>query len=86
MSTPIKSYSQLKIGDYYEDCAYHPCICTHISEADDEVQGISLVDGSYPRACSVTHCDLHLLSLEEAISWKLKGPPEGGVPEKKRWW
>jgi hypothetical protein len=48
MPIPIKAYSQIKIGDIYEDCGFHPCLCVKIDEEDDEVQGISLVDGSYP--------------------------------------
>jgi hypothetical protein len=50
VTIPIKSYDQIKPGDYYEDCGYHPCICVSVNAEDDEILGISLVDGSYPAA------------------------------------
>jgi hypothetical protein len=86
MPIPIKIYAEIKLGDYYEDCAYHPCICMHINAEADEILGISLVDGSYPRACSITHCGVQKLTLEEALKWKLFGPENGVVREEKRWW
>lgn len=86
MPKRLESYKQIGPGDFFEDCAYHPCICVSVNAEDDEILGISLVDGSYPRACSVKHCGLQLLSLEEVMIWKLNGPAEGDVPKNKRWW
>lgn len=86
MPEPLLSYKDIQPGDCYEDCAYHPCLCTQVNPGDDEILGISLVDGSFPRACSITHCRPKLLTLEEAITWKLKGPPEHNISEDKRWW
>jgi hypothetical protein len=60
------------IGDFYEDCAYHPCLCTYSN--GDDIEGISLVDGSIPRSCSLKHCGIKKLTTEEAIRWRLKGP------------
>jgi hypothetical protein len=57
-------------GDIYEDCAYHPVLCTYISYADDEVMGISLVDGTAPRSCSLRHCGVRKLSLAEAVEMR----------------
>jgi hypothetical protein len=40
------------------------------------VEGISLVDGSYPRNCGVPQCGVRKLTFEEAVTWKFFGPPE----------
>lgn len=53
-------------GMIYEDCAFHPVLCTHVHD-DDSVSGISLIDGSFPRNCSLIHCGIVLLSIEDAI-------------------
>lgn len=56
-------------GDFYEDCDYHPVLCT---EADgDDIAGISLIDGSAPRSCSIEHCGVKRLSREEAVKLHL---------------
>jgi hypothetical protein len=86
MPHQIKTSSELRPGDFYEDCAYHPCVCVSVDPADDEVRGISLVDGSFPRACSFQHCGVRQLTLEEAIRWKLHGPADVEVEAAHRWW
>jgi hypothetical protein len=74
MPIPIQDAGELRPGDFYEDCAYHPCHCTSI---DTEcVEGISLVDGSFPRQCSVPQCGVRKLTFEEAIQWRFHGPPD----------
>lgn len=85
MPKQIRSELDIQVGDFYEDCGYHPCLCTSVSE-DDEVTGISLVDGSSPRSCSPHHCGLRLLTVKEAIYWKFNGPPDEIIDEKHRWW
>lgn len=67
--------SQFAPGDIYEDCAEHPCLCIGVSEEDDEIWGISLIDGSYPRACSLAHCGVEKLTPQEA--WDRKKSIEG---------
>lgn len=57
-------------GDLYEDVFSHPCLCVGVSEAADEVWGISLIDGSQPRSCSLAHNDIRKISVAEA--WELK--------------
>jgi len=44
---------QIKPGDIYEDCSFHPVLCTF--NDGDEIQGISLIDATAPRACSIGH-------------------------------
>ena len=53
-------------GMIYEDCAFHPVLCVEV-HSDDSVSGISLIDGSYPRNCSLTSCGIVSLSVEEAV-------------------
>ena len=37
----------LEVGDIYEDCAYHPVLCVSVDYEQDDVSGISLLDGTY---------------------------------------
>lgn len=88
MPTPIQSEKDIRIGDFYEDCAYHLCLCIAVGPEGDEdgVEGISLVDGSFPRSCSARHCGLRLITAEEAILWKFSGPPGEKLKPKDQWW
>ncbi len=52
-------------GDIYEDCNFHPVLC--VSRDGDEVQGISLIDGSRPRACSLSHCGVVKLDIASVV-------------------
>ena len=80
----------LKPGDIYEDCAFHPVLCLGVDYKNDEIWGISLIDGTYPRSCSLLRCGVRKLGLQEAWTSKLRGPavPEGrkAIPASKRWW
>src|SRR6266571_4712103 len=60
---------EIKVGDIYEDCAYHPVLCT-LAEGDD-LEGYSLLDGSFPRGCSIIHCGPFKLSPKH-IAFKIK--------------
>jgi hypothetical protein len=53
------------VGGLYEDCSYHPCLCTYI--VGDTVEGVSLIDGSAPRSCSLADCDPTVLMTHEAV-------------------
>jgi hypothetical protein len=61
---------QFTVGCIYEDCAFHPVFCTNVSYEDDELTGISLIDGSAPRSCSMKHCGPELLTAEQAVRIK----------------
>lgn len=52
-------------GAIYEDCSYHPVLCTEID--GDDVAGISLIDGSEPRSCSIKHCAVRVMTTEEIV-------------------
>ena len=56
---------ELGVGRIYEDCAFHAVLCTAFD--GDDLVGISLIDGSYPRSCSVAHCGPVPLTLEQAV-------------------
>jgi hypothetical protein len=62
-------HSEITVGNIYEQCAYHPVLCTFKEEADDEMGGISLIDGQF-RSCSVLHCGPEPLSLSQALEIK----------------
>ena len=55
------------VGLLYEDCAYHPVLCTGYSPQEADLQGISLIDGSSPRSCSIEHCGPVPLTLPQAV-------------------
>jgi hypothetical protein len=81
---------RLKPGDLYEDCAYHPVLCLGVNYKSDEIWGVSLVDGSYPRACSLLHCGVRKLTAGEAWRIKVKGPRDPKTRDRigpdRRWW
>lgn len=81
---------RLEPGDLYEDCAYHPVLCLGVNYKSDEIWGVSLVDGSYPRACSLLHCGVRKLTAREAWTIKMKGPGDRKARERiapdRRWW
>lgn len=58
-------------GEFYEDCRYHPMLCIQPSPpGDDELVGISLVDGAIG-ACSEDHCGVARMTVDEAIERKV---------------
>lgn len=87
MAKRITKATDLKPGDYYEDCSYHPCICMSVNPGEREVTifGISLVDGSTPRSCSLPGCAVRKLTLDEAMVWKFFGPADYELPDSKKW-
>ncbi|MEV4128063.1 hypothetical protein [Nocardia sp. NPDC049707] len=60
-------------GDIYEDCHFHPVLCTHINDGD-EIGGISLIDATSPRACSLSHCAVIKLSIDDVIAARADWP------------
>ena len=86
----VKAELQLSPGDLYEDCSFHPVVCVEVDYDRDEIFGISLIDGSYVRSCSLRFCGVRKLTIKEA--WKIRryGPPEpqdqDRIPSEKRWW
>ncbi|PZS26637.1 MAG: hypothetical protein DLM59_17930 [Pseudonocardiales bacterium] len=63
---------EIRPGDIYEDCAFHPVLCTHVG--DDEIQGISLIDATGPRSCSTKHCGVFKLSIADVRAARADWP------------
>jgi hypothetical protein len=61
----------IRVGDIYEDCSFHPVLCTEI---DDDgwvvLSGISLIDGSFPRSCDGQYCWPIRIPVEEVMTIK----------------
>jgi hypothetical protein len=85
MPTRISQPGELLPGELYEDCRFHPCLCTEGNSPEDldGVWGISLVDGT-PSGCSLSNCAIRKLTVEEAVHWKYHGPRDHVVDD--RWW
>lgn len=81
----------LKPGDIYESCNYHPVMCMSVDYTQDEIWGISLIDGKWPMSCSLVHCGIRKLSPQQAWEIKMSGPadPEARrniIRQKRQWW
>jgi hypothetical protein len=80
----------IRVGDIFEDCAFHPVLCLGADYQGDTLWGISLIDGTYPRSCSFIHCGVCKLSLEEAWNIKKSGPSDEAaaslIDPDRRWW
>ena len=87
MPQRVSEPGELRAGDLFEDCRYHPCLCIEAGERDDPsgVWGISLVDGS-PSGCCIWNCGLRKLTVDEAVRWKYHGPPDVELLPESRWW
>jgi hypothetical protein len=92
LSVPRKpaSIHDISVGSFYEDCAFHPCLCIAVWPEHGSIRGISLVDGSFPRGCDIDRCGIRILTAEEAITWRLYGPqdvpPEIEFCDEDKWW
>ncbi|WP_457444260.1 hypothetical protein [Roseateles sp. P5_E4] len=80
----------LAVGDVYEDCAWHPVLCVAVSYEEDDITGISLIDGTYPRSCSLRHCGIRKLTVQEAWEIRRSGPNDPAAREaispERKWW
>ena len=85
MPTRLHKPGQLRVGEFYEDCAFHPCLCVSVEAAGVLIEGVSLVSGSISR-CNIRHCGLRKLSPDEAIAWRLSGPGDVEIEPESRWW
>ncbi|MEU3917841.1 hypothetical protein [Streptomyces sp. NPDC029004] len=62
----------IQVGDVYEDCSFHPVLCTEIIDEGGAValRGISLIDGSFPRSCDGRHCGPIRIPVEGVMAIK----------------
>ena len=56
-----------KVGDIFEGCSYHPIFCTLVEKKERCVSGISLLDGSQSVSCSLDHCGVVPLTIEDVL-------------------
>jgi hypothetical protein len=59
----VRRRRKIRVGDIYEDCAYHPVLC--LESQGDDIAGISLLDYSEPRSCSIKHCGVFVMTPEQ---------------------
>ncbi len=85
MPTRISQPGSLQVGQFFESCSFQPCVCSSVDESGVHVEGISLVNGQI-LSCNVNHCGLRLLSPEEAVAWRLSGPPDVDLTKDEQWW
>jgi hypothetical protein len=75
-------------GKIYLDREFHPCLCVDTSKF--HLWGVSLVDGSMPRACDLRDGSVRALSAAEAYLIRTAGPKAAGIqvdiPVDMRWW
>ena len=80
----------IRPGDIYESCSYEPVLCLGANYQADEIWGISLIDGRQPCACSLLHCGVRKLTLQEAWQIKVAGPSSEEIRQsikpESRWW
>lgn len=74
----------IRPGDVFEDCRYHPCYCYDVADDGASVFGISLLDGSTWQ-CGIVSCRVRKLTPAEAWRWKSEGPPPEDLPPEERW-
>ena len=82
-------HSKIKPGDIYEACNCHPVLCTEVSYKDDQIFGISLIDGHVGNGCSLHSCGVIKLTVDQAMKIKTKGPAEIWKKDfrpKDMWW
>jgi hypothetical protein len=86
----VREHLGLSVGDIYEDCSCHPVLCVSLDDKQDDISGISLIDGTYPRSCSLRHCGVRKLTVEEAWEIRRRGPADPElrkkIPPERRWW
>jgi hypothetical protein len=63
---------EIRPGDIYEDCSFHPVLCTF--NDGDQIQGISLIDATMPRACSIGYCAVIKLCIDDVIAARADWP------------
>jgi hypothetical protein len=88
----IKAHKKLSIkpGDIFESCSYHPVLCIGVDYKNDNIWGVSLINGQYPMSCSLLHCGVKKLTPKQAWLIKVTGPVDVEVRESfspdNRWW
>ncbi len=79
---------KLERGDYYEDCASQPVVCTEADYSQDLIFGISLLTGTLG-SCSIVNCGVRKLSpdeaLDRAVNWEQWATERGLEPDRAKY-
>ncbi|MFE4575975.1 hypothetical protein [Streptomyces chartreusis] len=66
--TDPRNPAGIRVGDIYEDCSFHPVLCTEIDDDGGVVlSGISLIDSTYPRSCDAQYCAPIRITIEDVM-------------------
>ncbi|MEV7340625.1 hypothetical protein [Streptomyces sp. NPDC093544] len=69
--TDPRNPAGIRVGDIYEDCSFHPVLCTEIDNDGGVVlSGISLIDGTFPRSCDAQFCAPIRIQVEDVMAIK----------------
>jgi hypothetical protein len=69
--TDPRNPAGIRVGDIYEDCSFHPVLCTEIDDDGAVVlSGISLIDGTFPRSCDAQYCAPVRIPVEDVMAIK----------------
>jgi hypothetical protein len=79
MPEQARQPGDIRPGDVFEDCRYHPCFCYDVGDDGTHVFGISLIDGTTWQ-CHIIGCAVRKLTPAEAWRWKSEGPPAKDLP------
>jgi len=86
----VKAELQLAPGDIYENCFFHPAMCVEVNYDEDSISGVSMIDGSYPRNCSLRFCGVRKLTVAEAWEIRQHGPLDEEdrqrISSERKWW
>ena len=74
-------------GDFYEDCASQPVLCTEVNDAEGWIAVISLLTGTVD-SCSIENCGVRKLSrdeaLDRAVGWEQWAAERGPEPDRSK--
>ena len=51
MAERINSEGKIQVGDFFESCSFHPCLCIEVDEGGVNIEGIS-----FRRTCTNLQC------------------------------
>ena len=71
-STVEEEMPNIQIGEFYEDCRYHPMLC--LGKDGEDLTGLDLIDGTEGWGCSERHCGVIRLTIQEAALRKSAWP------------
>jgi hypothetical protein len=75
---------RIRVGELYEDCSFHPVLCVYSDYDDDELRGVSLIDGRGPSSCSPRHCGVVRVTIEDVL--KAKEDPDAYLARRQAEW